>query len=190
MPSGTEARKEKWLTAGLEAFARNGLDSLNIDDLAREIGTAKTSFYHFFGSKKEFFESLCDYWEYVGTDSYIHDLEKIYDPYKRFRRLRKLINDSPVVEYFFLQLKSLSLKNETARSYLDRVQEKRVGVASKIFMDMGFSKKKAIRATELFIVLEFGEIVLSNGKDLRSDFNLRDKEILALLGVENVNRKK
>lgn len=51
--------KEKvWLKAGYEAFAYQGPEGLKIEQIARQTGISKSSFYHFFADRDFYMEKL------------------------------------------------------------------------------------------------------------------------------------
>jgi len=50
-----------WLLAGYRQFASAGPDSLKVEQLAKQTGINKSSFYHLFGSLKDFKDSLLEY---------------------------------------------------------------------------------------------------------------------------------
>lgn len=47
-----------WITAGYDAFARNGMNGLKIEVLAKKVGISKSSFYHHFADVDLFLEHL------------------------------------------------------------------------------------------------------------------------------------
>jgi AcrR family transcriptional regulator len=53
--------KEKWIEAGYELFAREGLKEVRIERLARDLDLNKSSFYHFFGDIDHFFENIIEH---------------------------------------------------------------------------------------------------------------------------------
>ena len=53
--------KEIWITKGYEIYALNGLKSLKIEQLAKDVGISKSSFYHHFADLEYFFENLLNY---------------------------------------------------------------------------------------------------------------------------------
>lgn len=55
------AIRQKLMTEGLRRFTRHGVRALRIDDLCRDIGIAKGSFYAFFPSKEDLFFALADF---------------------------------------------------------------------------------------------------------------------------------
>lgn len=63
----TEAEKERikarLLDAGKRLINKNGLKAIVIDDVAREAGISKGSFYSFFPSREDFILSIFESWE-------------------------------------------------------------------------------------------------------------------------------
>ncbi|MBU1175133.1 MAG: TetR/AcrR family transcriptional regulator [Alphaproteobacteria bacterium] len=51
---------QRLMDEGLKRFARQGVRAMRIDDLCRDIGIAKGSFYAFFASKEALFFALAD----------------------------------------------------------------------------------------------------------------------------------
>lgn len=49
---------EKWVKAGYQLLATDEIDGINIERLARTIRANKSGFYHYFGTKEEFFRNL------------------------------------------------------------------------------------------------------------------------------------
>ena len=60
----TNGSKQKWIEKGYEYFALYGPDNLNINKISKDIGLARTTFYHHFGDLEIFTEELLDrHWE-------------------------------------------------------------------------------------------------------------------------------
>ncbi|HEY8594407.1 MAG TPA: TetR/AcrR family transcriptional regulator [Devosiaceae bacterium] len=52
--------RERLMTAGLQRFSAQGIRATRVDDIARDAGIAKGSFYAFFPSKEDLFMSVAD----------------------------------------------------------------------------------------------------------------------------------
>jgi len=50
--------KERWIEAGYDLFASEGLKEIRIERLARDLDLNKSSFYHYFGDIDHFFENI------------------------------------------------------------------------------------------------------------------------------------
>ena len=98
-------QKTNFLDAGIRRFAERGIDGIKIDELCEEIGISKSSFYHYFESKKGFVEKLFDYWYEITHGNVSEQVNKIDDATERFLMLKKMIDANEEVEYCFLQMK-------------------------------------------------------------------------------------
>ncbi|HTE32714.1 MAG TPA: TetR/AcrR family transcriptional regulator [Chryseolinea sp.] len=49
---------EKWIKAGYQLLATDEIDGINIEKLAKALKANKSGFYHYFGSREEYFKSL------------------------------------------------------------------------------------------------------------------------------------
>ncbi len=56
--SKTNGSKQKWIEKGYEHFALYGPDNLNINKISKDIGLARTTFYHYFGDLEIFIDEL------------------------------------------------------------------------------------------------------------------------------------
>jgi len=61
--------RDALLAAGLKRFAAQGIRATRIDDVCRDAGIAKGSFYSFFGSKEELFMAIADERETVHRNA-------------------------------------------------------------------------------------------------------------------------
>lgn len=50
--------KNKFIVVGYEAFAIHGEKGLNVEQLSKKVGVNKSSFYHYFVDKSQFFDGL------------------------------------------------------------------------------------------------------------------------------------
>ncbi len=71
-----QAIRKALMAAGLRHFERAGLRGARVDDICRDVGIAKGSFYAFFGSKEELFMAIVetreelhrqDMYAFIGT---------------------------------------------------------------------------------------------------------------------------
>jgi len=55
------SKVEKWIKAGYALLATNEIDGINIERLARALNANKSGFYHYFGTREEYFKNLVRY---------------------------------------------------------------------------------------------------------------------------------
>jgi len=158
-------RKEIWLKEGLTRFAEQGIDGVNIDELSKSIGIAKTSFYHFFKSKNSFLEKLFEKWENEGTVSIIEKLSAIDDPVKRFESVIKYVFKENIEnEIFLIQLQRFAMVNPIGAKYFKRVKSKRMKFTLKFFTDMGLDGNEAEKKAMLWYTYATGRIFNKENK--------------------------
>jgi AcrR family transcriptional regulator len=49
---------EKWVKAGYQLLATDEIDGINIEKLAKTLNANKSGFYHYFGTREEYFKQL------------------------------------------------------------------------------------------------------------------------------------
>jgi AcrR family transcriptional regulator len=69
-------RKRIWLEEGFVLVIENGFAGFKVDVLCSKIKIAKTSFYHFFGSRELFLEELIRYWSSEKSSELLISLQK------------------------------------------------------------------------------------------------------------------
>ena len=82
MSSTTRLSPREWTDAALGAMGRSGTAGVNIEQLARELGTTKGSFYHHFDSRQALLEAALLRWEQIVADD-IESTSHIDDPRDR-----------------------------------------------------------------------------------------------------------
>ena len=152
-----------WLRLGLEMLANAGSYYFNIDHLARNVGKAKTSFYHFFESKEKYFERLVHYWAYAGTQAIIEQVSGLEDPEQQLVRTISIIHEQRIEGLAWIQFKNLAVQQAEIGRVLERVEMERLVFVSRIFEGLGFEQEEAMRKARVFMYGYFGWLVLNWG---------------------------
>jgi len=71
-----ERIKKRLIEAGKRAINRSGIKNLVVDDIAREAGISKGSFYSFFPSREEFILSVFEAWEAEHRSALIRQISE------------------------------------------------------------------------------------------------------------------
>jgi len=110
-----------WLDEGIKRFAFNGLKGLSVKEMAEEIKTATSSFYHYFNTKEEYLEQLLEYWHEEGSMKIIQEVFLEDEPEEALRQLFETLLDRNFVhECFLLQMRAASYENEL---FLKQIEE-------------------------------------------------------------------
>ena len=174
-----------FLDVGIKRFADRGIDGIRIDEMCDEVGVAKTSFYHYFGSKNSFVEKLFDYWYDISTGGIYDQIKHIDDALLRFTALKKLIDSNKDAEYCYLQLKLYASNNEYARKIVDNAKKKRFEILFEIFKMAGQSDEEATSNVRKMILTFFGRLALTHGYTGNTiDIDIPQEELMQFLGLK------
>ncbi|MCA0933732.1 TetR/AcrR family transcriptional regulator [Lutimonas saemankumensis] len=157
-----------WLRDGLRLLAEGGNNNMNIDILSKRVGKAKTSFYHHFGSKKEFLYRLAQYWEKFYTVDYIEELRRIENPRKRLKELLRKAYSGMDRDFASIQFKELALTDDKLSKLVDEVEKLRLKFIKDNLRALGMDEETAILKSKGYMYLFFGWSVLHpvySGKD-------------------------
>jgi AcrR family transcriptional regulator len=154
-----------WLKEGKKRFAQNGISGLNILEMSKWIRVAKTSFYFLFKSKDEYFKQLLKYWVEDGTNRVINTVAVIDDPHARFRKLMELALNNIENDKFLFHLRGYAQNNAYAANVLKDLENSRLNYLTKIFTEMGYTRKVAKKKAYdvYFFYLGFFEYHKHNG---------------------------
>ena len=64
---------EKWIKAGYELFASQGLDGVRVERVARTLGLNKSGFYHYFVDLDNFSKQLIQH-HFTAFDAFLEDV--------------------------------------------------------------------------------------------------------------------
>ena len=135
-----------WLDAGIKRFAQNGLKGLNVSEIAKKIGTAPSSFYHFFNTKEDYLKDLIDYWHEQGSMKIIKEVFLEDEPDKAINLLFKLeFENNFIYECFLLQLRAASHDNELFKKKIEETDKLRVSFLTSLLARKGLNEEEAKR---------------------------------------------
>jgi AcrR family transcriptional regulator len=178
-------RITQFFDLGIKRFADRGIDGIKVDEICKEVGVAKTSFYHYFGNKKGFIEQLFDYWYDQTTGEVYNQIKHIDNAIDRFLALKERIDANEEIEYFYLQMKLFALSNTKAKQVAEKARKKRFDVLFEIFKMHGQSNEEATLNTRKMILMYFGRVALTHGyTGSTQDIDITTEEFLLFLGLK------
>jgi len=182
-------KAKRWLKEGKKRFAREGIKGINVKEMSKSLGVAKTSFYFHFKTQQEFLKHLYDYWVEDGSNSIMNKVAIIDDPHARFRKLLEFAFSNIENDKFLFHMRGYAQFDKYAASVLNKVENSRFKFLTKIFKEMGYSipiAKKKAKDVYLFY-LGFFEFHKHNGfssKMIRETIN----EIITLFSIKNIRK--
>jgi AcrR family transcriptional regulator len=133
---------EAWADAALEVISEAGLESLNVESLARRLGVTKGSFYWHFSSRSSLLSVSLARWERRESELLRVELEVIPEPRARLRRL--LWRGADRI------LERLAPSADPAVvATLGRLRERRVAQLAAVYSELGLAEQPARRRAVL-----------------------------------------
>ena len=133
-----------WLDAGVRRFAFQGLNGLRIKEMAHEIDTATSSFYHYFNTKEEYLEQLLEYWHEEGSMKIIQEVFLEDGPEEALTQLFDIILDRNFIyECFLLQLRAASHGNELFLKQVNETDKIRISFLTSLLARTGLNESEA-----------------------------------------------
>lgn len=131
----------EWTEAALAAMAAEGTAGINIEQLARTLGTTKGSFYHHFENRQDLLDAALTRWEELVRQ----DLEAVSDvtgPYQRLLIAAQAGVDSGLDGFVDVALAS-SLNDPAVATSVERINNARLGFLQTELVAFGLTPKVA-----------------------------------------------
>lgn len=130
--------RDDWLEQSLGFFARSGRSKVNIDELVKELGVTKGSFYHHFTGREDFVSALVHYWDERYTrNTGATIIESDAPPEEMLWQLMLTIEEN---RYGLLDVpvRTWAAQDAEIRKVVANTDKFRLNIVRKIFMKMGF----------------------------------------------------
>jgi AcrR family transcriptional regulator len=142
--------REDWLARSLEVIARKG-GRFRIEELARELGVTKGSFYWHFKDREDFVRSVARYWKDYFTIRVIREVEKTKgDAKDRLFAVMDMVTreDLPV---YNLAVLSWAAYEPAVAAVVREVYKSQHAYVRSLFAEMGFTGEDLEMRTRTFI---------------------------------------
>ena len=143
--------RDDWLKAGLRLLAAQGVQSVKIDRLARELGVAKTGFYWHFANRQALLDAMLEFWEREYTVVVIQNPTiSTLPPTERLQAANEMVDDYWLTEYD-LAIAHWALHDEGAAEALEQAYKVRLDFVRQAFRELGFTGDDLEMRTRLFM---------------------------------------
>lgn len=136
---------EDWCRAALEAIARDGVDGVAVESLARELEVTKGSFYWHFPSRDALLEAAVALWEQQETQGALARLGNEPDPHKRIVRAFTKVDASQHASRLHLALSAAGAHHLRIGEAVRRVSASRMDYLVDCYVALGQGKEDAQR---------------------------------------------
>jgi len=141
--------RQAWLDTAREALIEEGTAGVEVNKLAKRLGSSRGGFYWFFRNRQQLLEDLLAYWAHNGTALF----EKILRTPGRngMEEYGALINlwldESDYDPKWDGAVRDWARTSEAVRKVVARVDQRRIEILEQIFRDMDYRGREAhIRA--------------------------------------------
>lgn len=140
-----------WIKLGLQKFAEGGVEALVVEQLAKLLGSSKTSFYWYFKNRSAFVKRIIEHWQEIATTSIIAHIEyhQTLQPQQRVRHLLTLMFSSVEGKDFVYYLRKLGATEPFYAELLFQIEQQRLDYMSGLLVECGFSAEQALNSSEL-----------------------------------------
>lgn len=130
--------REKWLSLAMEAIARRGGAKLRIEQLVRNLGVSKGSFYWHFKDRDDFVRSLVDYWASYSTSQVIEAVNRVGGDAKKrlYAVLEKVIRED--LGRYDLAIRAWAALEPAVARVVAKVDAQRLSYVRALFSEMSF----------------------------------------------------
>jgi AcrR family transcriptional regulator len=149
--SGAAARqslgREDWIAAARAELITAGINSVNVERLARRLRVTRGSFYWHFKSHKDLLRELLESWEQTNTGPFERALTENGAPngVKEFLTIINLwVEETDYSPAFDTAVRDWARTSPEVATAVRRVDERRIEVLHRVFLDMGFVDPEAL----------------------------------------------
>jgi AcrR family transcriptional regulator len=175
------ASRADWLEAALETLARDGVDGVRVERLARSLGIAKSGFYWHFRDRDDLLKQLLRFWahEYTGVVSENPQLQA-GDPADRLRRTMHMILDADLTRYE-LAFRAWAEQDPKVAAEVRRVYRDRLDFVRGLLAELGFEGDELEMRARLFVAYHSWERVTFSKEPKRRLRALIDRRLTLLI---------
>lgn len=149
-PNQSRMTRQDWIAAARQALITGGVQQVKVDRLAKGLGITRGSFYWFFKSRGELLGALLQDWEHSNTQPLLDEIARIPtgDADAAMRGIVAFwIDEKEFSPPYDAAMRDWARVSKDAEQAVRRVDNKRIGALTAMFVKLGFDKDEAfIRA--------------------------------------------
>ncbi|MEO3997823.1 TetR/AcrR family transcriptional regulator [Mesorhizobium sp. CAU 1732] len=167
-PQPPRMSERDWIDAAFRHIARNNLDDIRVEELARELGVTKGSFYWHFRNRHQLVERVLEYWMDRATIQVTRWARaEAATGAERLKRLLSLPAATPPDKHgaeIELAIRSWARRETLAADTVRKVDAVRREFFLELMTDLGFSGDEAARRATIAQSFMLGEALLTIGR--------------------------
>lgn len=154
MPNET-ATSEGWLKAGIELFAHEGIQGLQLDRISQQLGVDKSVFFHYFRDEEEFLQLMLRYWRDAKTTRVIETFGRVPTEL-RIEKLVDMVFADRSLHDFLFHLRKLGTQNKSVARLVATIEEERINSTRPVFNGLGLGQQEIDMKVEILYSFYLG----------------------------------
>jgi AcrR family transcriptional regulator len=143
---GTEKKSltaNDWAAAALDAIARDGVEAIAVEPLARRMGVTKGSFYWHYSHREALLMAALALWEKQETEEIFARVRREPNPRARIERLFATVHAGERAARLYQALSAAAIKDARIRTVVRRVSERGLQFLTDCYQALGLSTQDA-----------------------------------------------
>ncbi|MGL5079436.1 MAG: TetR/AcrR family transcriptional regulator [Waterburya sp.] len=184
--------RQDWIRAGLAVLAKNGVEAVRVEPLAKQMKVTKGSFYWHFKDRNDLLEAILAEWVEIDTNSIIERVNQLdVDPKTKLLQLFEIaIADdglTPGLADGSIEnaIRAWATNDPKVAALIAQVDRQRLNYTKDLFLEIGFSEAEALvraRLAYYSLVGEFTIGVRTNQADRLAEIRLQHAILTMKIG--------
>jgi len=158
--------KSRWLSRALDLIAESGKGVPSLEDLCKQLGVSRGSFYWHFKNRQDFLRCIAEYWVEYSVAEVVEKLNSFQG--KAEDRMLKII-EAVILQSrgrHYLTMRFLAVTEPEVEKVLRKLDKQRLSFVKTVFYELGFRKSELEARTEAFVYFMTGEHVFLKDKSV------------------------
>jgi len=140
-----------WIKLGMQKFADGGAEALVIEQLAKQLGSSKTSFYWYFKNRVLYVERIVNFWHEQATTAIINHIQQhdALEPIQKVQRLLTVMFSSIEGKDFVYHFRKLGTTSLAYAELLQQIEKQRLDYMQELLITCGLLEEEARNTAEL-----------------------------------------
>jgi AcrR family transcriptional regulator len=142
--------KAQWLEAAMDVLARQGINAVKVEHLARQLKVAKSGFYWHFQNRDDLLAEMLRYWEQEFNQVIMEDkaLAELSSD-QQLLAIMTMVDESRLF-HFEAPVRRWAGEDPAAREVVKQIDARRLTLLENIFHGLGYRAEKLTVVSRLF----------------------------------------
>jgi len=178
--------REDWLNVAMDVLISDGVEKVKVLTLAEKLDVSRSSFYWYFNSKQDLFDSLLELWQATNTAAIIHQTklptktitEACYNFFKCF------IDPNLFNSALDFAIRDWAKRSGKIRRILDQSDQACLTAIEEVYLHFGYEKTDALTRARILYYMQTGYNAAELNEPLETRLALTSSYILGFTGKQ------